>query len=228
MKQEATSTLELKCPQLDQYLYIGQTQYGVSSSYNACTVKDGDCLVTVDYLANECNGLSSCIIQLDAQYLHSCKNYSNYLSIAYQCFRRQNQVDICSNTVLENVDEFIIKTPNYPNEYENNLNNCACNIELNDNDDDYNDGDKKLNLKYELLEFDVEEGESNAAELCNKDKLVVSESKTNQTRKILCGQYKEFKEFNLASASTALAINFTTDDSISRRGFLMRIKSING
>jgi hypothetical protein len=172
-------------------------------------------LVTVDYLANECNGYNSCTIQLDSQYLHSCKNYSNYLTIAYKCLSKSNQIDVCSNGVLENIDEFYLKTPNYPNEYDNNI-NCTCNIEPVD--------DLKINLKFELLEFDVEEGES--MNLCNKDKLVISDSWTNSTRKMLCGQYKDFKEFNVVQSS--LAINFTTDDSISRRGFLIKIKSIDG
>lgn len=177
----------------------------------------------MDYLGNECNGLSNCTIQLDAQYLHSCKNYSNYLSIAYECLNRDNQIDVCSNSILESSEGFILKTPNYPNEYDNNLRNCTCNVELAQNHDA---NDRKLSLKFELLEYDVEEGEANAIELCNKDRMTISELKTNQTRKLLCGQHKEFKEFNLAS--TGLTINFTTDDSISRRGFLMRIKSING
>ena len=217
--------MELKCTQPDQYLFIGQTQYGVSLSINdddMCSIKDGDCLVMVDYLGNECNGINSCTIQLDSQYLHSCKNYSNYLSIAYECLNREDQIDVCSNRIIENSNGFILATPNYPTEYPNNLNNCTCNIQVQSQEE----GDKKLNLKFELLEFDVEEGEANAVELCNKDKMTISEAKTNQTRKLLCGQHKEFKEFNLAS--TGLTINFTTDDSISRRGFLIRIKSING
>ena len=223
----------MKCPQLDQYLFIGQTQYGVSSLLsinndddNICSVKYGDCLVMVDYLGNECNGLNTFSIQLDAQYLHSCKNYSNYISIAYECLNRDNQIDICSNRIIENSNGFILKTPNYPNEYENNLKNCTCNIQVQDDREGGEEEEKRLNLKFELLEYDVEEGEANAIELCNKDKMTINDSKTNQTRKLLCGQHKEFKEFNLAS--TGLTINFTTDDSISRRGFLMRIKSING
>lgn len=75
-----------------------------------------------------------------------------------------------------------------------------------------------------LLAFDVEEGETDTS--CNKDKLEINDK--NKSKMTLCGQYKEFKEFNLINNSNDLAINFSSDDSITRRGFLINVKTING
>jgi hypothetical protein len=63
-----------------------QSQFDSNSTdSNTCYFSPKDCIVSVDYVANECNGLSSCQISLDAQYLHSCKAYSDYLFIVYEC-----------------------------------------------------------------------------------------------------------------------------------------------
>lgn len=110
---------------------------------NECSVNNGDCLVNVDYLADECNGMNSCSIQLDSQYLHSCKNYSNYITIAYKCLTKHNRIDVCSNEeYYVNDNEFYIKTPNYPYEYDNNLSNCTCKIE--------NLNEERFDLKFEV------------------------------------------------------------------------------
>lgn len=96
--------LELSCGDEDGLLYIAWSHYGfrvgggglragTDCSFNANSVTD--CTVSVDYVANECNGLDRCHISLDAQYLHSCKAYSHYLFIVYQCVPNARIFDVC-------------------------------------------------------------------------------------------------------------------------------------
>lgn len=86
-----------------------------------------------------------------------------------------------------------------------------------------------------MLEFDVEEGEtsselySDSVELCNKDRLEITEHFNNlkeKNSKSVCGQYKEFKEFT--AIGNRVSLNFSTDDAISRRGFLIKVSSVEG
>ena len=146
-------------------------------------------------MANECNGLNSCHISLDSQYLHSCKSYSDYLFIIYDCiegklfllfyrisplklnyleqfiFKAKSTVNICDNTVditkEGNISENVIyvQTPNYPNEY---LRNSDCNCSMRTNRDS--------KIKIELLEFDME---SSSSEENFVDLLTVNSKKLN-------------------------------------------------
>lgn len=255
--------MQLKCPNSNDFLFIGLTQYGVSSNKKqklrlnnnydddtSCITNENDCLVTVDYLSNECNGLNSCDIQLDAQFLHTCKNLSDYLSIAYECIPGSKRIDICSNEetfIVDNLsntrfNNFFLTSPNYPNEYASNLNNCTCKLEYVQIDNgnkvqDQQQQTTKMNIIYKAYEFDLEEGESSSnidsttntiySETCNKDKLIINsfDSSVNRipTKSLnLCGQHKEFKEFY--SNGAMIKLNFTTDDAITRRGFLIEIQ----
>ena len=252
---DESKIMNLKCSNINDFLFIGLTQYGVSTKstsnhqhHNQCQINQDDCLVTVDYLANECNGLNSCDIQLDSQFLHSCKNHSDYLSVAYECIPGAKRVDICSNEELYIIDpsssstqslntnddiisrfgSFYLSSPNYPNEYSNNLNNCSCKINYVHIDTDNNDENDKrnenqeINLVFKSFEFDMEEADN---EQCNKDYLQVEsfDDKTNKSIKSLqmCGQYKDFNEFY--AKGNSFKLNLTTDDVISRRGFLIRV-----
>ena len=47
-----SNTMSLKCPNENDLLYIGLTQYGVSKT-NKCQINQNDCLVNVDYLSNQ-------------------------------------------------------------------------------------------------------------------------------------------------------------------------------
>lgn len=237
--------MRLKCANLNDFLFIGLTQYGVSSASSSnsqtCEINKNDCLVSVDYLSNECNGLNTCDIQLDSQFLHTCKNHSDYLSVAYECIQGTKRLDICSNDETYMIDDssddkrsdltnkfssFYLSSPNYPNEYSNNLNNCSCKMEYvkletsDSTESDIIDSDV-INLAFSTYEFDLEEGDSSDNTQCSKDYLNI-ETDTNRTQ--LCGQYKEFKEFY--SRSKSFSINFNSDDVISRRGFLFKISPI--
>lgn len=245
--------MQLKCPNSNDFLFIGLTQYGASAASlmkqnETCTIHENDCLVTVDYLSNECNGLNSCNIQLDAQFLHTCKNLSDYLSVAYECIPGSKRIDICSNDETFIVDSnnlnsrfgnFYLTSPNYPNEYQSNLNNCSCKLEyvkIDDTTQKSNDKlNDKMNLVFKTYEFDLEEGEQTTAdsvntlhsEKCNKDSLNIQsfESAVNQQATdslSLCGDHKEFKEFYMNGA--LIKMNLTSDDAITRRGFLIEIQ----
>ena len=207
-----------------------------------CQINHDDCLVTVDYLANECNGLNSCDIQLDSQFLHSCKNHSDYLSLAYECVPGAKRVDICSNEETfiidpfqssesnQNTDllssrygSFYLSSPNYPNEYTSNLNNCSCKFEyVNFDSDSHGSKQDEINLVFKSYEFDLEDGDSsvlvenagnqNVNSECLKDYLRIEsyqrlEEEVPAKSLSLCGQYKDFKEFY--ARGNSFKINFT-------------------
>ena len=184
--------------------------------------------------------------------MHTCKNLSDYLSIAYECIPGSKRIDICSNEetfIVDNLSNtrfhnFFLTSPNYPNEYASNLNNCTCKLEYVQIDNgnkiqDQQQQTTKMNIIYKAYEFDLEEGESSSSsssivstntiysETCNKDKLIINsfDSSVNMipTESLnLCGQHKEFKEFY--SNGAMIKLNFTTDDAITRRGFLIEIQ----
>lgn len=269
--------LHLKCPNMNDFLFIGLTQYGVSNSTTgstSCRVNPNDCLISVDYIANQCNGLNACDIQLDSQFLHSCKNHSDYINIAYECISGSKRMDVCSNdetfiidsswspaharkSVFDSTDatsrfgSFYLSTPNYPIEYGNNLNNCSCRLEYvqidNPGSSSTNtESTDQMNLMFKTYEFDLEEaddstisgvdGSSEEADddwrrdQCNKDRLKIEsimddESQTSSPSSIsLCGQFKEFKEFY--AKGNRFNFKFSTDDAITRRGFLLKIEPI--
>ena len=88
-----SKSLKLDCN--SDLIYIVWSHYGHqntkdqmrnrNSNNSTCDFSVNDCIVNVDYVANECNGLNSCQISLDTQYLHSCKAYSDYIFILYDC-----------------------------------------------------------------------------------------------------------------------------------------------
>lgn len=229
--QQLSNKMLLKCPNSNDFLFIGSTQYGVSSSSfsKSCEIKSNDCLVNIDYLASQCNGLNSCDIQLDAQFLHTCKNFSDYLSIAYECITGSKRIDICSNEETFVIDStfskdksdvnsrfgsFYLASPNYPSEYDSNLKNCSCQLEYVEIDGS-NAHTNQMNLELKTYEFDLEEEENKR---CNNDKLIVSGNGQVQE---LCGQHKDFKEFS--TTGSQVKFNLTTNDAITRRGFLIEV-----
>jgi hypothetical protein len=178
------------------------------------------------------------------------------------------RVDVCSNEETFIIDpfhysdsnkntdllssrygSFYLSSPNYPNEYKNNLNNCSCKFEyVNFDSDSGVDRRDEINLMIKAYEFDLEDGDSNAQieseenqnvnSQCQKDYLRVDSFKFQRQEEgdatsampakslSLCGQYKDFKEFY--AEGNSFKINFTTDDVISRRGFLVKISPTAG
>ncbi len=233
---ENNNKMTLKCPNSNDFLFIGLTQYGVSSvsrAQSSCEIKENDCLVTVDYLASQCNGINACDIQLDAQFLHTCKNLSDYLSIAYECIPGSKRINVCSNEETFIIDStftsaktdlnarfgsFYLASPNYPWEYDSNLNNCSCHLEYVEIDGASTASKSdEMNLVFKTLEFDLEDGENRK---CNKDKLRV----TGNTELSLCGHHSDFEQFY--AKGKEISVNFTTDDVITRRGFLVEVAPV--
>ena len=246
--------MRLKCPNVNDFLFIGLTQYGVSvqgvspnvKDVDSCRIVENDCLVTVDYLANQCNGLNHCDIQLESQFLHSCKNSSDYLSVAYDCIPGSKRLDVCASQELFLIDSanradndlnsrfgsFYLASPGYPNEYASGLSNCSCHMEFISIDDGngvkQNFDELKMNLKIKSYEFDLEEGESSRSS-SPKDGLLIEAFDANYVPSStihLLGQQKDFKEFY--SSGNSFKLNFTTDDIITRRGFLLEISTMTG
>jgi hypothetical protein len=267
---DSDKILRLKCPNINDFLFIGLTQYGVSNSSETqqCQINANDCLISVDYISNQCNGLNTCDIQLDSQFLHSCKNHSDYINIAYECIPGSKRMDVCSNDETFIIDSswnanrkdgslnnrfgsFYLSSPNYPNEYANNLNNCSCKLEYvkidaaNTQTNGQLETQDEINLQFKSYEFDLEEGEDANAnsieeqsylnslrkEKCTKDSLriesvIENKDEISASSINLCGQYKDFKEFY--AKGTRFNFNFNTDDVITRRGFLLKVEPTAG
>jgi hypothetical protein len=234
-----------------------------------CYFSPSDCTVSVDYIANECNGLSSCQINSDTQYLHSCKSYSDYIFIIYDCIEAKSTVNICDSTVDINTEfdsnpqssSVYIQSPDYPYEYATNL-NCNCSMQTVSGSP----------LQLQLLEFDLESSiavpleddndylssssslivdsdekiESNrkGESKCSKDFFSFSQNSLsdlsrNETRQFTqkCGQLNSFSNLfdsklydnsnvELREQTSEITnFQFFSDDSLTRRGFWMRIKA---
>ena len=130
-----------------------------------CAFSARDCTVSVDYVANECNGLPHCHISLDAQYLHSCKAYSDYLFIVHECVARAATLDVCESRLVRSGGgggdhTLYLHSPNYPAEYESGR-DCACSLQA------------AAPAQLQLLEFDLESSFDGAPTACTKDFLQV-------------------------------------------------------
>ena len=219
------NTLDLNCG--NDLIFIAWSHYGnrsktAASSFSnsieqrsdGCYFSPGDCMVNVDYVANECNGMSNCKISLDSQYLHSCKSYSDYLFIIYECVERKLTVDICDTNKLVQGSEIYMHTPNYPIEYSTDK-DCSCSLQT------------SSDTQIELLEFDLEssfiEDPSSTANTntCTKDYLMIG----NDTQ--ICSTLPPFSNV-LQTRNTKLNdiidFKFHSDDALTRRGFWVKIQ----
>lgn len=261
--------LKLDCQ--SDLIFIAWSHYGhqtrpkstLKPSNDSCYFSSRDCIVSVDYVANECNGQTSCRISLDSQYLHSCKSYSDYLFIIYDCVKSNSIVNICDknvnielndDTTTSDLESIYLQTPNYPNEYNNNL-ECNC----------YMKHHMNKSVQIELLEFDLESSNDQTPysslitdlslfdprlqsrgfndyssdksnNYCMKDYLGIN----GNTK--LCGTLSPFSSLlNIQKQDSMLAlgkqsnkspqrlINFKllSDDALTRRGFWLKLKVSN-
>jgi len=188
-----------------------------------CYFSPKDCMVNVDYVANECNGMSTCTISLDSQYLHSCKSYSDYVFIIYECIPAASTLNMCDpHTHLDShnltgTPFLYINSPNYPIEYSNNQ-DCKCSIQTS--------GHPQI----ELLEFDLESSSvdypviSELEPTCTKDYLMIG----NETK--ICSTLAPFTNI-IQSRSTnktktqdnIVSFKFVSDDALTRRGFWIKV-----
>ena len=225
--------LNLDCG--NDFIYIAWSHYGHknNTANKSCYFTPNDCTVNVEYVSNECNGLSSCKVSLDSQYLHSCKSYSNYLFIVYKCIESKQTYDICDHIDTSLSSEVYLKSPNYPYEYLNNL-DCNCSLKLND---------KTAQIQIELLEFDLESLSSSINYLtsssqilrpflyknfaltsnssCSRDHLTINA----ETR--LCGTLKPFTTLSTSKPFDLTTFRLKSDDALTRRGIWIKINTQN-
>jgi hypothetical protein len=103
-------------------------------------------------------------------------------------------------------DVLYFKTPNYPNEYTNNL-NCKCNLISNANQ-----------IQFQTIEFDLED--SSNQNHCAKDFLNINQTKYCSN----LSSYKNLISLQNATAISSLDLQFNTDDALTRRGFWIKTK----
>lgn len=225
--------LNLDCG--NDFIFIAWSHYGHKNDTvnKSCYLATSDCTVNVEYVSNECNGLSSCKVSLDSQYLHSCKAYSDYLFIVYKCIKSENSYNICDNIDTSISSEFYLKSPNYPYEYLNNL-DCNCSLKS---------IEKSTQIEIELLEFDLESLTSSISYLtsssqvfrpllahnlpiesnssCLRDKLTIN----SDTQ--LCGTLKPFTTLSANSPSDVTKFRLKSDDALTRRGIWIKVNTQN-
>jgi len=129
--------------------------------------------------------------------------YSDYMVLDYLCLQGES-LSVCDNRVIltSEIDlkhRLFIRSPNYPNEYENSL-NCSCEIET-----------RKANIKF--LDFYLEERDE--MNLCTRDYLQIG----NQT---YCDSTIDDQDISVNSSSYLI---FKTNDVITRKGFWLMINS---
>lgn len=249
-----SKVLKLSCSN-NNLIFVAWSHYGQhlkqhEATFNKsdeCYFSPKDCMVSVDYVANECNGLNSCLINLDSQYLHSCKSYSDYLFIIYDCIEVKSTVNVCdaqasldtallaSQSNQDSINTAIyLQTPNYPNEYLSNL-DCNCTLRTTTTSTQ-----SFLNpLEFEMLEFDLESTASSvevhnnnlnvkSSNLCTKDYFSITNKNESQSTR-LCGTFSPFLNLNHHQAKSQQVsetnLRFFSDDALTRRGFWIKVKS---
>ncbi|CAF3487676.1 unnamed protein product [Rotaria socialis] len=191
------------------YILVRTLTFGVhKTASSSCSFQPGDCTTRTTYIGMECNGLQKCNLDLNPQYLHICSQYSDYMVLDYSCLQGQS-LSVCDNNVIltSPIDlkhRLLIRSPNYPHEYENSL-NCSCQIEA-----------KKSML--EFLDFYLEERDE--MNLCSRDYLQIEnrsycDSKIEQNDKLLSSPI----------VNSSIHLTFKTNDVITRKGFWLMIHS---
>ena len=67
------TSVTLSCAN-NAYILVQNLTFGVhKTSLSSCSYQPGDCTIRTTYIGMECNGLTSCNLDLNPQYLHICK-----------------------------------------------------------------------------------------------------------------------------------------------------------
>jgi hypothetical protein len=128
--------------------------------------------------------------------------YSDYMVLDYSCLQGES-LSVCDNRLISTSSldlkhRLFLRSPNYPNEYENSL-NCSCEIET-----------KKANIKF--LDFFLEERDE--MNLCSRDYLQIGNR-----------SYCDSTIDPLISFMSSIPLTFKTNDVITRKGFWLMIDS---
>ncbi|CAF0731807.1 unnamed protein product [Adineta steineri] len=199
------------------YILVKNLTFGVhkTSSFStattatsSCTYQPGDCTTRTTYIGMECNGLTTCDLDLNPQYLHICSQYSDYMVLDYSCLQGPS-LSVCSNrlisTSLNKDHRLFLRSPNYPHEYENSL-NCSCQINT-----------IKSSIKF--LDFYLEERDE--MNICSRDYLQIN-------NRSYCGSSIDDNNNQMTSSisfDSSFQLIFKTNDVITRKGFWVMINS---
>ena len=131
--------------------------------------------------------------------------YSDYIVLDYTCLQGQS-LSMCDNNLIltssiNRKHRLFIRSPNYPNEYDNSL-NCSCKINTN-----------KANI--EFLDFYLEERDE--VDLCSRDYLKIA-------NRSYCGS-KVDQLMSSTVFNSSIYLTFKTNDAITRKGFWLMIRS---
>ncbi|CAF3325689.1 unnamed protein product [Rotaria sp. Silwood2] len=194
------------------YILVRNLTFGVHKTSSlaiksTCSYQPGDCTTRTTYIGMECNGLTTCDLDLNPQYLHICSQYSDYMVLDYSCLQGQS-ISVCDNrlisTSINKEHRLFLRSPNYPYEYENSL-NCSCQINT-----------KKSHIKF--LDFYLEERDE--MNICSRDHLQID-------NRSYCGS--TIDENNSISSliffNSSFQLTFKTNDVITRKGFWLTINS---
>ncbi|CAF3782709.1 unnamed protein product [Rotaria sp. Silwood1] len=205
------TSVTLSCPN-NGYILVRNLTFGVHKTSSlaiksTCSYQPGDCTTRTTYIGMECNGLTTCHLDLNPQYLHICSQYSDYMVLDYSCLQGQS-ISVCDNryisTSINNEHRLFLRSPNYPYEYENSL-NCSCQINT-----------KNSHIKF--LDFYLEERDE--MNLCSRDHLQIDS-------RSYCGS--TIDENNSISSlilfNSSFQLIFKTNDVITRKGFWLTINS---
>ena len=190
------------------YILVRNLTFGVHknslSSTPTCSYQPGDCTTRTTYIGMECNGLTTCDLDLNPQYLHICSQYSDYMVLDYSCLQGPS-LSVCENRLLVNERRAFLRSPNYPHEYENSL-NCSCQIS--------NPGQSQI----KFLDFYLEERDE--MNLCSRDQLQIA-------NRSYCGSTIDENQqmSSIIPLISSFHVSFKTNDVITRKGFWLMIDS---
>ncbi|CAF1612290.1 unnamed protein product, partial [Adineta ricciae] len=207
------TSVTLTCPN-NGYILVRNLTFGVHKTSSLapatssfCTYQQGDCTTRTTYIGMECNGLTTCNLDLNPQYLHICSQYSDYMVLDYTCLQGSS-LSVCDNrlisTSLHKDHRLFLRSPNYPHEYENSL-NCSCQIQT-----------KKSQVKF--LDFYLEERDE--MNICSRDYLQID-------NRSYCGSTVEDNNpiKSTIDLDSSFQLTFKTNDVITRKGFWLMISS---
>lgn len=123
----------------------------------------------------------------------------------YSCLQGPS-LSVCDARLVSNENRIFLRSPNYPQEYENSL-NCSCHIE------------QSSRVRLQFLDFYLEERDEN--NVCSRDHLQIA-------NRSYCGSTIDDNNqlsSSLIQLNSSFDVTFKTNDVITRKGFWLIIDS---
>jgi hypothetical protein len=134
--------------------------------------------------------------------------YSDYMVLDYSCLQGPS-LSVCDNRLISKSlnnkeNRLFLRSPNYPNEYENSL-NCSCQIDT-------------IKSQIKFLDFYLEERDE--MNICSRDRLQIG-------NRSYCGSTIDDNNQKLSTIilNSSTQLTFKTNDVITRKGFWLMIDS---